>query len=243
MHPILFSVWIFTIYSFGTLLAVGYLFAAFLLFRDARRRGKDPASLLDLGTGLLLSGLLGARLLYIFLHLEEYLEDPLEVFRLQRGGLVFYGGLAAAVVFAILFIQRKRLPLWQTLDEIVPYATLVQAFGRIGCFLNGCCYGKPTLSRIGILFPGHPVPLHPTQLYESFSLFILFILFRSLAQKRALPVGRLFVLYLFSYGLLRFIVEFFRGDQDLWMWGWTLPQGVSLFLIGLSLMLWKRGLS
>ena len=241
MHPILFSIGIFTVYSFGTLLAVGTLFAVWVLFRDTRRNGRNPAPLLDLGTGLLLSGLLGARLLYVFLHLEEYLRDPLEIFRFQHGGLVFYGGLAAALLFAWSFIQRKALPLRQTLDEIAPYALLVQAFGRIGCFLNGCCYGKPTLSWWGILFPGRPVRLHPTQLYESFFLLVLFMVFRALARKRSLPVGGLFALYLFSYGLLRFVVEFFRGDQEVLSGGLTLPQWMSLCLMLFSLMLWRRG--
>ncbi len=239
MHPILFSIGFLTVYSFGALIAVGYLAAAALIWQDARKSGKDPAALLDLGVGLLLAALLGGRLLYILLNAEEYLKNPLEAIQIQHGGLIFYGGLAGAFLFALFFVAKKRLPLWKTVDEALPYAVLVHAFGRIGCFLNGCCYGKPTSWAWGMTFPGKRVPLHPTQLYESFFLFCFFLFLRSFSQRKEMKPGVLSCLYLFGYGVFRFLVEFFRGDQEAFLWGATFPQGVSVLLVGASLFFWK----
>ena len=241
MHPILFSIGIFTIYSFGTMLAAGYLVAASLLWGSEKRRGSDPAALSDLGIGLLLFGLVGARVFYILLNPQIYLEDPAEIFRIQHGGLVFYGGFVGSFLFFLFFVRKKRLPFWETVDRMTPYAILVQAFGRIGCFLNRCCYGKPTSLPIGVVFPGSLVPVHPTQLYEAASLFALFVPFYLLSQKRQKP-GALFSGYLVTYGLLRFIVEFARGDQKHFLLGLTLPQFLSLFfiLIGLALCFRKK---
>ena len=237
MYPIFFSIGPIAIYSFGTLIAVGYLLAGLLLFRDARRKGENPILLLDLGIGLLLTALIGGRILYILLHLDFYLEDPWEILRIYRGGLVFYGGFVAAVGFAIFFIQRKKLPLWKTLDRMVPYVVLVHAFGRIGCFLNGCCYGKVTSLWVGVHFPGKDEPLHPTQLYESSFLFLLFFILRTLSERAPRP-GTLFLGYLFSYGIFRFFIETLRGDQELFLGNWTLPQVLSVLVVGISLFLW-----
>lgn len=240
MHPVLFSIGFLTIYSFGAVIAVGYLLAAALVWVDARRAGKDPVVLLDLGVGLMLSALLGGRVLYILLHLEDYLKDPLEGFKIQHGGLVFYGGFAGALLFVFVFIRKRKLPLWKTLDAIVPYAVLVHAFGRIGCFLNGCCYGKPTHLFWGVFFPGQHYRIHPTQLYESFFLFVLFGLLRIVSRRKIRGEGSLFCLYLFSYGLFRFGIEFLRGDQETFFWNFTLPQLFSVVLVAGSLFFWKR---
>ena len=240
MHPILFSIGFLTVYSFGAVIALGYLLAAALIWYDARQAGRNPTTLLDLGAGLMLAALLGGRILYILLHLEDYLKDPLEGFRIQHGGLVFYGGLAAALLFAFFFIKRKKIPLWKTLDTILPYGVLVHAFGRIGCFLNGCCYGKPTHLFWGVTPPGQRYPLHPTQLYESFFLFLLFVVLRTLSRKKNRQAGSLFCVYLISYGMFRFAVEFFRGDQETFLWGATLPQFLSVLLVSGSLFFWRR---
>ena len=240
MHPVLFSIGFVTIYSFGTMIAVGYLLAGSLLWREARRKRKDPAVLLDLGIGMMLSALLGGRALYIILNLRDYLEDPLEAFRIQHGGLVFYGGLVGAILFTLFFIRRKHLLLWETLDEMTPYAALVHAFGRVGCFLNGCCYGRPTSLFWGVTLPGHKLPLHPTQLYESFFLIVLFFILRNVARKKTAFAGSVFLLYLLCYGFFRFIVEFLRGDQEILFLGLTLPQFLSILLVGMSLFFWKK---
>ena len=240
MHPILFSIGIFTIYSFGTMIAVGYLVAGMLLWHDMHQKGKTPVLYLDLGIGLMLFALLGGRLLYMLLHLKMYLEDPLEIFKIHHGGLVFYGGFLGALLFALFFIRRKRLPGWETLDDMTPYAVLVHAFGRIGCFLNGCCYGKPTGLWWGVIFPGGEVSLHPAQLYESLFLFLLFILLRRFSQRRIFKKGTLFVFYLLTYGVMRFFMEFLRGDQERAFWGLTLAQLLSMVLIASSIFLWKQ---
>lgn len=239
VHPILFSIGPLSIYSFGTLIALGYLVAAFLLWHDLRRQGRDHTVYLDLGIGLIVAAFVGGRGLYVLLHYQEYLEDPLEILKIHHGGLVFYGGLAGAFLFGLLWIKKKRLRRGETMDTLIPYAVLVHAFGRIGCFLNGCCYGRPTALPFGIFFPNRTERIHPTQLYESFFLFLLFILLRNASLKKVVQDGSLFLVYLLAYGLFRFAVEFLRGDQTLYQ-GVSLPQLSSIVLVGLSLFFWGR---
>ncbi|MFH1858455.1 MAG: prolipoprotein diacylglyceryl transferase [Candidatus Omnitrophota bacterium] len=240
MHPVLFSIGFLTVYSFGAMIALGYLLVGALLWYDKRCKGEDPTPLYDFSVGLVLASLLGGRLFYILLYWRDYLQDPLEVFRIYHGGLVFYGGLIGAIVYAFLYIKKKKLPLWKTLDEAVPYAVLVHAFGRIGCFLNGCCYGKPTRFILGVVFPDRSVPIHPTQLYESAGLFLIFLALRKWSRKRTPFPGAIFLGYLFSYGVLRFLVEFFRGDQRGLFWNLTLHQFLSFVLVAVSVFLWSR---
>jgi len=239
VYPILFSFGFLTIYSYGTMIALGYLLASFLLWRDVKKENKNPSVYLDLGIGLMVAALLGGRLFYILLHLDFYGSNPLEVLRVDHGGLISYGGLLGAFLWGLFFIRRKNLPFWETLDRMVPYAVLVHAWGRIGCFLNGCCYGKPTGFWTGVVFLGDIIPRHPTQLYESFFLFLLFVVLRGL-QYRTLQKGTVFLLYLLCYGLFRWGVEFLRGDQALFLWGWTLPQYLSFLMLGIPIICWRK---
>ena len=238
MHPILVSTKWMTIYSFGTLVAMGYLFAGFLLWREMRQKGKDPMAFLDLGLGVLLSSLLGGRLLFILLNLREYLEDPVEIFKIYHGGLVFYGGFLSALLFAFWFIHKKNLPLWETLDVMTPYAVLVHAFGRIGCFLNGCCYGIETHGILGVQFPHLAEPRYPTQLFSSAIAFVLFLII-SFAYSRKKRDGEVFVWGLVLYMTYRFGIEFLR-DNPRYLFQLTLAQWISLFLVPLLLLWYPR---
>jgi len=174
MHPVLFQIGGVTLYSFGLMVAVGCLISGLWLLRHGRSRGIDPNLLLDLAIGLFLSGLLGARLSFVLLHLDWYRLHPLEIIQIQQGGLVVYGGVLLAVLFGVFFTRRKTLSFWAIADLVVPFWVLGQAFGRIGCFLNGCCYGRPSSLFFAVRLPASALRVHPTQLYESAGLFFLF---------------------------------------------------------------------
>ena len=241
MYPILFTIGGVNLYSFGLSVAVGFLISSFLLLKECRRKGVDANPILDLALGSFTSALIGARLLYVFLHQGWYRTHPLEIFQVQRGGLIAYGGILLGIFFSIVFLRLKRISFWETADVLIPFGVLTQAFGRIGCFLNGCCYGKPS-SLFGI---------HPTQLYESFGLFLLFAGLRYADRWRLKPgrppvrrdeprlrAGRLFSLYLVGYGLLRFGVEFLRGDQAPFLISLTLAKWMSLASLAAGVWNW-----
>ena len=227
MYPILFAIGGINLYSFGFSVAVGFLISSFLLLKECRRKGIDANPILDLALGSFISALVGGRLLYVLLHQSWYGAHPFEIFQVQRGGLIAYGGILLGVLFAIVFLRLKRISFWKAADLLIPFGVLTQAFGRIGCFLNGCCYGRPS-SLFGI---------HPTQLYESFGLFLLFAGLRY-ADRWQLKPGRLFALYLVGCGILRFVVEFFRGDQAPFLIGLTLAQWMSLASLVAGAWIW-----
>ncbi len=151
---------------------------------------------------------------------------------LNHGGLSWFGGLTFGFLAAVSVIKKRKLSFLRIADIFAPFLALGQAIGRIGCFLNGCCYGKPTQSIFGILLKGHPQPLHPTQLYSSFSLFLIFSILIIYKNKVKHVYGKVFCLYLILCGLERFISEFFRGDTIVTpVFNLTLFQIFSLILI------------
>ena len=183
-------------------------------------------SIVNLSLYVVVAGIVGARLYHIaFYDLRNYLSHPAEILSVWRGGLAFHGGIIGGLLAAIWFAKRQRISFWKLSDTLTPSLILGQAIGRIGCFLNGCCYGVPTRLPWGIIFPeGSPgnftyasQPLHPTQLYQmvlNFSVF-LFIWGR---RKKGKYDGYLFLLYLILYSGGRFLVEIWRGDS-LYIWG------------------------
>src|SRR5216117_2434297 len=176
MYPRLFELGPITIYTYGVLLAAAYLLGLKLAMVRAQARGLDAARVLDLGIYIIISALIGAKLLLIVTDFRTFQADPKELLTLARSGGVFYGGLILAVIVAVWYIRRAGLPLWTTCDAFAPGIALGHVVGRFGCFFAGCCYGKPTTVPWAITFTdpfaaantGTPlnVPLHPTQLYE-----------------------------------------------------------------------------
>src|SRR6478736_1793834 len=173
MHPILFDLGPATIYTYGVLLAAAYLLGLKLAMVRAKSRGLDQTRVLDLGIYIIISALVGAKLLLLVTDFRSFRADPKELLTLARSGGVFYGGLILAVTVALWFIRRHGLPLWTTCDVFA----LGHVVGRFGCLFAGCCFGKPTTLPWGITFTdpfaatnvGTPlgIPLHPTQLYEA----------------------------------------------------------------------------
>jgi phosphatidylglycerol:prolipoprotein diacylglycerol transferase len=218
MHPILIQIGPVTIHTYGFLIAVGFLIALWLAVRQAKREGIDPAKIIDLGFYILLAAIIGSRLFFILINLDLYLKNPIDTFKIWEGGLVFYGGALLAVPTAIWYIRKHDLLLWQTADIFAPAVAIGHVFGRLGCFAAGCCYGKTAQTLPwGVIFtdPDCLAPtnilLHPTQLYESAGELVNFFILIILRRHKSFN-GQLFMTYLLLYSILRFSIEFFRGD-------------------------------
>ncbi len=237
MHPILFHIGPITIYSYGVMMAVAVLVCAFLLSRDARKKNIPQDFIYDLVFWCVLWGILGARVFYIFLNLSYFTDNWLEIPMLQKGGLAWQGGFIGGTLAGLWFVRQKKIALRPVLDLVAPYIALGQAIGRIGCFLNGCCYGKPL--AWGVFFPAQNAHLHPTQLYETAGLLAVFVVL-IYASRRPHPPGYIFVLYLWLAAIERFTVEFFRADHDILMAGLSLFQWISIGIFVAGLLIFKR---
>ena len=237
MHPVICKIGPLTIYSYGLMLALAVGICTILLSRDARRLNIKPDCILDLVFWVVLSGILGARAFYIFLNLEYFSNYPEEMIKIHKGGLAWQGALILGTVSGIVFMRKNGLPLWKTLDLVGPYLALGQAIGRLGCLLNGCCFGRE-FSK-GIFFSVHQKFLYPTQLYESTGLLIVFFILKRY-QAGNPREGRTFLLYLILASLERFFVEFFRGDHIITWLGLSLFQMISLIIIAAaSFVFWR----
>jgi phosphatidylglycerol:prolipoprotein diacylglycerol transferase len=251
MYPRLLEIGPLTLYSYGLLLAVAYLAGLQLALVRARARGMDGNRVMDLGIWIIVSALVGAKALLLIVDWEQFSRNPRELLSLAQSGGVFYGGLILAVVVALWYIRRHKLPMWTTTDVFAPGIALGHVIGRMGCFLAGCCWGKPADLPWGVTFTdpfaaanvGTPlhVELHPTQLYESGA--ELLILVGLLAfEKRGRPFpGRTFWTYMLVYAISRFVIEIYRGDPRGFLFGGALStsQFISVLLVPLSLaMLW-----
>jgi phosphatidylglycerol:prolipoprotein diacylglycerol transferase len=253
MHPILFRLGPLTLHTYGFLVAAGFLIGIAFAVRQAKKEGIPSDKIIDLGFYIILAAIIGSRLLFILVNAGHYIANPLDIFKIWEGGLVFYGGILLAVPTAIWYVKKNRLGLWNTADIFAPSIAIGHAFGRLGCFAAGCCYGKAAASLPwGVIFtdPNCLAPtnvaLHPTQLYESAGEFINFLLLISLRRYKTFN-GQLFMSYLILYSVLRFTVEFFRGDVErgFIFLNLSVSQGISgaIFLtgvIGLSVLRWRE---
>jgi phosphatidylglycerol:prolipoprotein diacylglycerol transferase len=244
MYPRLLELGPITVYTYGVLLAAAYLFGLQLARVRAKKRGLDANRILDLGIYIIISALVGAKLLLLITDFKSFTADPRELLTLARSGGVFYGGLIVAVVVALWYIRRVGLPLWTTCDVFAPGIALGHVIGRFGCLFAGCCYGRPTMKPWGITFTdtfaaanvGTPlgVPLHPTQLYEAGAEFlILMVLLVTERKGRPFP-GRTFWLYMLLYAISRFIIEFYRGDERGTVGMFSTSQFISILLAPLA---------
>ncbi len=249
MHPILFVLGPVTIYTYGLMLAVAFLIAMTLAAHDVRTslKGRVPltdTALLDWGCWVMVGGVVGGRLLYVLLNWDVYRASPLEIAALWHGGLVWYGGLAGGAAAQALFVSRRGLNFLRVTDQVIPVVALGHAIGRLGCFANGCCYGRPTTAWWGVVFPGYLQAVVPTQLLEAIGLVMLFVILRLLQRAAVLrQPGKLFGVYLVGYGLVRWIIEWWRGDQAAVWYGMTLAQLISLALVAIGFGLskiWKN---
>ncbi len=206
---------------YGVLVAAGFLLAVRWATVHARRNGLSGEMVERLSFWIIVSAVIGSRLLYVLTELPTYLASPVRIFDPREGGLVFLGGLAGALVCAVVFLRLKRLSFWQYADVMLPTVALGHAFGRLGCFAVGCCYGKPAPELPwAVTFPMSAweqiapvgVPLHPVQLYAVALNAALFVTLTT-AYRRRLFDGQMALLYLGTYSLGRILLELFRGDE------------------------------
>ena len=264
MHPILFVIpklfeihfhgetyviGNFPIRMYGLMIGTGFLLGIYLASRRAKKEGLNPDSILDLGVYLLFAAIIGSRVLYVLTAWQEFTANPLDMFAIWKGGLVFYGGVLAAVPTGIWYVRKHSLPVWKTADILAPYIALGHAFGRLGCFFAGCCYGAPCSGPVCITFSDpHSlaplgVPLFPTQLMESGGEFIVFALLLVLRRYKKSD-GQLFWLYIAFYAVLRFTLEFFRGDlvRGVYFGGLiSTSQIIAIGMLGFSFVMLARG--
>ncbi len=236
MYPELFRIGNFPLNTYGVFLALAFLCAILITVKLAARDGLPREKIFDLSLWMLLASLIGSKILMFFVE-PEYREHPLQLLSLDflRSGGVFYGGLLGAILAGYFLMRRYSLPWWKTADACAPGIAVGNFFGRQGCFAAGCCWGEPTSLPWGVRFSdlGHQITgvptgvhLHPTQLYESFAMLIVFFFLLWLHKRRKFD-GQVILLYALLYSVIRFAVEFVRGDPRGDILGLTSLTGLS----------------
>ncbi len=217
MHPTLWKFSGLELHSYGLLLAIAFLLGIQIFVSRARARGIPEESMQTLSLWLLVLAIVGARALFVVTHWADYAADPLAVLRLWEGGLILYGGYFFAIAGGILYVRSRGLRVWRVADAAAPSMALGIGIGRLGCFMNGCCYGLPTTLPWGVRFPAESVPsymfpgshLHPSQLYLSLAGLGIF-LWLLMADRKTHFEGWLFWTYIAVDAAFRFMLDFTR---------------------------------
>ena len=219
MHPTLIQIGPLPLHAYGFMLALSFFVGILLAARRAPRRGVSPDVVFDTSLVIVFAAILGARALYVLFHRDE-MRSLLDVVALWSGGLTMYGGVLAAMGASWLYLRRRRVRYLAMADVVAPSLGLGLGLTRIGCFLNGCCYGRPTTLPFGVHFPADSyvtrvfgdAALHPAQLYSSLTGFaILAILL--LYDRKSRPEGHVFGLFLVLDSIGRFILDFYRSYE------------------------------
>jgi len=254
MHEIAFSLGALKIHWYGIFVALGFVLAMLVLLKERKRAGITADNVFDLALIAIFGGVLGARLFYVVQFHSQFVNHPLDIIRIDKGGLVFYGGFIVAFATVWIYCRLKKLSLLRVMDIYAPAVALGHAAGRIGCFMQGCCYGKPVHSHYPSVvfpagseparrYPANPadlyaqvqkatdsMPLVPVQLYESvcnlgIAIFLLWML------RHVKRPGGVTAIYLASYAIMRFLMELMRGDHTDHIWIFTPSQFFALFLM------------
>ncbi len=247
MHPIFFSIGDFTVRWYGVLAALGFLSAILLVRANRRFAGLSVEQITNVVMLAMFSGVLGARIFYVAQNWRYYRNHWSAIIRIDQGGLVFYGGFMLAFLGIVWYVVRRCRADWvRVCDTMAPALAGAHALGRIGCFLNGCCFGKPAEICWAVVYPAGSEPfrrygaaaLHPVQLYEAGLNILLGIALFFLVRKT--KRGVVMSCYILAYGLLRFLDEFFRGDHTDFVDGFTPAQviGFGLIPLGAILLIW-----
>ena len=246
MHPIAFHLGSFPVHSYGVMIALAFLFGLWTATLRARREKISSEIIADVTLWIMIGTIVGASAVYVTTYWQdEFAGQPFsEIFMIQHGGLVFYGGLIGATIAGIVYLRWKKLPLWKIADVLAPSIALGSVFGRIGCLLNGCCYGRACDLPWAISFPAdnplHPptTPVHPTEIYDALLNLGLYFFLAWLLRRKKFD-GQIFATYLIGYAVIRSFVEYFRGDYDVAHHHFGLTPGqvvsVPIFFAGLAL--------
>ena len=259
MHPILCEIPRFTVFGhslgplpifmYGVMLSIAFLMSIALTAWQARKAGFTVDDILDLAIYVIIFAIIMSRVGYIITNWSDYRGSAASMMRIYEGGLSFHGGVVGGTLAVFYFCARKKYHVWRLGDVIMPGLALGLAIGRIGCFLNGCCYGQPTHSHVGVVFPSlhDGIRRHPSQLYDlAFNLAIMLLLLGPLARFKR-KHGDLVAFWLILSGITRFIMEQYRRGETaiVWWCGLTMGQWVCLLMIlGGAIMYsvkWKQG--
>ena len=220
MHPEIVHWGFLHIRSYGLMLAVAFLAGTWFALAEARRRGLDEDRVVTVILAALVAAIIGARGLYVLEHVNEFKREWGSTVALWQGGLTLYGGVVLGTMAGLAFARRLGLPMWTVADTLTPSIALGTMFGRIGCFLNGCCYGRPTKLPWGVVFPSGSFaslefggePIHPSQLYFALAGLLLFALTWGLRKRMPVP-GTLFWTFIILFALIRIPLDFTRAYE------------------------------
>lgn len=242
MRITLFEIFGLKIRSYGLMIAIGIIIASGLLIRTAKKKGYDEDLLLNLIIFSVIGGILGGKLLFIITEFNKILQDT-SILKNFGYGFVIYGAIIGGALTIYLYSKKKGWSTLEILDMTIPGVAIAQGFGRIGCFLAGCCYGAETDLSIGVVFPNGSlapagVHLHPTQLYSSAFDFILglFLLYYAKKERKS---GKVVGAYLIIYSIGRFFVEFFRNDPRGNVGIFSTSQFIAIFTLILGIVIFN----
>ncbi|PMQ00894.1 MAG: prolipoprotein diacylglyceryl transferase [Dictyoglomus sp. NZ13-RE01] len=229
-----------TIYSWGTFVALGFLVGIILAMRWAKKENIDPDHVLNISVWSIISSIIGARITYVLKYWNSYKSNPITILHLWDGGLIFFGGFFVALVVVLLYLWKYKIDYWKFLDITAPALAIGSAIGRIGCFLNGCCYGYETPLLWGVKFPNLFGYRHPTELYYT-ALFLIVFFYLLYVKKHKTFDGEVATKFFIYYPLAYFTVEVFR-DNPKFLWQFTGSQVVSLLIIAFGVYAYNRRL-
>ncbi len=237
MHPILFELFGLQIPSFGVMMALGFLFGLYWTTKRAQKMGENPDAFIEMAPWLIISAVVGARICYFIFFPDIFWADPVSAI-LSRGGLVWYGGMIGCILAFIVFSRIKKIPFFKISDIMTPPAALGLAFGRIGCFLAGCCFGGPCALPWAVTYPTghetHPHSVHPAPLYEALLALVLMGILLKIGQRNP-QTGIVSWSFVAGYGLIRFFIEYTRGDRLIWLNALDLSASQLISLLGVFL--------
>lgn len=237
-----------SIHGYGLMIALGFLAAVLIGMKRAKSYSLDSEAIIDIAIIALISGFLGAKLLYVIVSFQDFINDPLEV--LGSSGFVVYGGIIGGTLGAMVYCIKKKISFMSYFDIVMPSIAINQGFGRIGCFMAGCCYGRETHSKLGVVFPANSmapagVRVLPTQLFSSAGDMLIAGILIAYARKSRYK-GNTGALYLVLYGIGRFFIEFLRNDERGAVGNLSTSQFISIFIVALGIVLFqvnkKRGI-
>ena len=243
MRIILFEIFGIQIKSYGLMIAIGIIVAATLFINKGKKKGLDEDSLLNVIIFAILGGMLGGKGLFIITEFKNIINEPSILLNFGYG-FVIYGAIGGGALAMYLYCRRKKWNIIEMIDITVPGLAIAQGFGRIGCFLAGCCYGAETTSPLGVVFPENSlapsgIHIHPTQIYSSIFDFLLgfILLYYSKKQRKN---GKVMGLYLIIYSIGRFIVEFLRDDSRGNVGVLSTSQFIAIFTLVLGIVIFNN---
>ena len=245
MYPILFRVGNFSVESYWTFMTLGYIIGGIVIYWQAKKRNLNPEHALHLIITIIGGAFIGSRLGYVITNLNSYHKDLIKIFKFWRGGFSWYGGFILGFSAMLLFLRNVGKNKGKWLDIVILGMLLGHSIGRIGCFLNGCCYGITTkiLWAMENLSLGDGLLRHPTQLYEVFCYLLIFVLLLFFNNKIKLKNGSLFFIGTTLHSSARFVIEYFRYNEDfiyqgkMWFTTLSYSQLTALIIIVISLFI------